>query len=67
MSVAKVTEIISASKVSVEDAVRQGVKRASKTIDAIEAVWVKDIKASVTDGDVAEWRCTLKITFLVKD
>ncbi len=67
MSVAKVTEIISASTVGVEDAVRQGVKRASKTIDGIEAVWVKDIKASVAKGDVTEWRCTLKITFLVKD
>src|SRR3546814_8066983 len=44
MSVAKVTEIIAASTVSVEDAVRQGVKRASKTIDGIQAVWVKDIK-----------------------
>ena len=44
MSVAKVTEIIAASTVSVEDAVRQGVKRASKTINGIQAVWVKDIK-----------------------
>ena len=67
MSVAKVTEIIAASTVSVEDAVRQGVKRASKTIDGIQAVWVKDIKASVAEGDITEWRCTLKLTFVIKD
>ncbi|SNT06596.1 dodecin family protein [Sphingopyxis indica] len=67
MSVAKVTEIIAASTVGIEDAVRQGVQRASKTIDGIEAVWVKDIKARVAKGDIVEWRCTLKITFVVKD
>src|SRR3546814_14112760 len=38
MSVAKVTEIIAASTVSVEDTVRQGVKRSSNTIDGIPAV-----------------------------
>src|SRR3546814_19450907 len=46
MSVAQVTEIIAASTVRVEDAVRQGVKRASKTIDGIQAVWVKIGRAS---------------------
>ncbi len=67
MSVAKVTEIIASSSESVEDAVREGVKRASKTINGIEGVWVKDIKATVSNGEVTEWRCTLKITFVVTD
>jgi flavin-binding protein dodecin len=67
MSVAKVTEVISSSKTSVEDAVRQGVRRAAKTIDGIQGVWVKDTKATVSDGEITEWRCTLKITFLVHD
>ncbi len=67
MSVAKVTEIIASSTKSVEDAVREGVKRASKTISGIEGVWVKDTKATVSNGEITEWRCTLKITFVVKD
>ena len=67
MSVAKVTEIIASSTVSVEDAVREGVKRASKTITGIEGVWVKDTKATVSNGEIKEWRCTLKITFVVND
>lgn len=67
MSVAKVTEIIASSNKSVEDAVREGVKRASKTIKGIEGVWVKDTKATVSNGEVTEWRCTLKITFVVND
>lgn len=67
MSVAKVTEIIASSPTSVEDAVREGVKRASKTIKGIQGVWVKDTKATVSDGEITEWRCTLKITFIVND
>ncbi len=67
MSVAKVTEIISSSPTGIEDAVREGVKRASKTIDDIQSVWVKDTKATVVNGDITEWRCTLKVTFIVKD
>ena len=67
MSVAKVTEIIASSPTSVEDAVREGVKRASKTIKGIQGVWVKDTKATVSDGEITEWRCTLKITFVLND
>ena len=67
MSVAKVTEIIASSPTSVEDAVREGVKRASKTIHGIQGVWVKDTKATVSNGEITEWRCTLKITFVVND
>ncbi len=67
MTVAKVTEIIASSPNSVEDAVREGVKRASKTIKGIQGVWVKDTKATVSDGQITEWRCTLKITFVVND
>ena len=67
MSIAKVTEVISASTVSIEDAVQQGVARAGKTLENVESVWVKDIKASVAEGDITEWRCTLKLTFVIKD
>lgn len=67
MAVAKVTEIIASSSKSVEDAVREGVKRASETINDIQGVWVKDTKATVSNGEITEWRCTLKITFVVND
>ncbi len=67
MSVAKVTEIIASSPKSIEDAVREGVRRASQTITGIQGVWVKDTKATVDNGEITEWRCTLKITFVVND
>ena len=67
MSVAKVTEIISSSTVGIEDAVKQGVARASKTLTGISGVWVSDIKCTVNGDAITEWRCTLKITFVLND
>ena len=67
MSIAKVTEVISSSTVGIEDAVKQGVARASKTLKGISGVWVSDIKCTVNDAAITEWRCTLKITFVLND
>jgi len=67
MSIAKVTEIISSSKIGIEDAVKQGVARASKTLNNIQGVWVSDIKCSVDGEAITDWRCTLKVTFVLND
>lgn len=67
MSVAKVTEIISSSTVGIEDAVKTGVARASKTLNNIQGVWVSDIKCSVDGEKITDWRCTLKVTFVLND
>jgi len=66
MSVAKVIEIIASSNKSFEDAIQQGVSRASETISGVAAAWVKDHSVEVTKGKVTEYRVTLKITFLLK-
>lgn len=67
MSVAKVTEIISSSKDSFEDAVNEGVKRASKTLQGVTSAWVQSQQAVVKDGKVKEYRVNLKVTFILKD
>ena len=66
MSVARITEITSSSKKSFEDAVKQGVKRASETLQGITSAWVADQEAKVKDGEVVEYRVRLKITFILK-
>ena len=40
MSIAKVTEVISSSEESFEHAIKEGVKRASKTLKNVKSVWV---------------------------
>ncbi len=68
MSVARVTEIISSSKESFEDAVNQGIKRANKTLKNVRGAWVEGQKVACNkDGDIREYRVTLKVTFVLDD
>jgi len=67
MSVAKVTEITSSSEKSFDDAVKSGIKRASKTIENITAAWVKDQQVTVKDGKIKEFRVCMKVTFVLKN
>ncbi|MEM9344603.1 MAG: dodecin family protein [Pseudomonadota bacterium] len=67
MSVARVTEIISSSSKSFDDAVEEGVKRASKTLKNVTGAWVQDQKVTVEDGKISEYRVNLKVTFILED
>jgi flavin-binding protein dodecin len=66
MSVAKVTEIICSSQKSFEDAIESGVKRADETLDNIKSAWVRDQQVIIKDGNVTEYRVSLKLTFVLK-
>jgi flavin-binding protein dodecin len=42
MSLARVTEIIASSPKSFDDAIKEGVKRATKTLENVTSIWVRD-------------------------
>ncbi len=65
MAVAKTLEIISSSTESIETAIRDGIAKAAETVQGIQEAWVQGTKAVVRDNKVAEWRVTLRITFIV--
>ncbi len=65
MSVAKVIEITAESSESFEDAVRGGIARAAKTVKRIQSAWVKEQQVKVVGDQVAGFRVTLKVTFLL--
>lgn len=68
MSVARVTEIISGSKKSFDDALKDGVKRANKTLKNVRGAWVQDQQVLIgDDGKIDEYRVTLKVTFVLED
>jgi flavin-binding protein dodecin len=67
MSVARVTEIISSSPTSFEDAIESGIERASKTLRNVQGAWVKEQKIVVEDGKITEYRVDLKVTFILTD
>ena len=66
-TVARVTTITSRSTKSFEDAIREGVGRASKTLRNVSGAWVKEQKAEVTDGTITSWQVTLEVTFVLDD
>ena len=68
MAVARVTEIVSGSPTSFDDALRKGLERATKTLKNVQQAWVKD-QYVVTDdnGTIREYRMNLKITFVLED
>lgn len=66
MSVARVTEITAKGK-SIEDAIENGVERASDTLKNVEHVWVSDIKARVSNGKIEGYFVTMKVTFVLTD
>lgn len=65
MSVAKVIEISATSTKSFEDAVMQGVTRASDTLSSVKGAWIKDQKVVIKDGKIAEYRVNMKVTFVL--
>ena len=67
MAVARVTEISSTSPKSFEDAVQQGIARATKTLRNVRSAWVKEMRVDVKDDQIAEYQVNLMVTFVLDD
>ena len=65
MSVAKVSEISSTSKVSFEDAIQEGLKRAQKTIRNIRSAWIKEQQVRLEKGAIVEYQVNMLVTFVL--
>jgi len=65
MAVAKIIEISAASDKSFEDAIQQGISKASESIQDIRSAWVKEQQVVVKDNKVTEYRVDLKVTFVL--
>jgi hypothetical protein len=67
MTVARVTEISSTSPKGFDDAVNQGIARATKTLRNVTGAWVKDQRVDVRDGRIVEYQVNLLVTFVLDD
>lgn len=65
MSVAKIIEITAESPASFEDAIRQGIDKAGKTVHNIKSAWVKEQQVIVKNSKIVAFRVDLKITFVL--
>ena len=66
MAVLKVIEVLSSSTISWEEATRNAVDEASKTVKNIRSVYVKEQSAMVEGGKVSEYRVNIKLTFEIE-
>ncbi len=67
MSVAKVTELSCTSNDSFEDAVRQGIDRANKTLRGVRSAWVKEQRVNVGRDGTVEFQANILVTFILED
>ncbi|HBR52906.1 MAG TPA: dodecin domain-containing protein [Flavobacteriaceae bacterium] len=65
MAVLKVIEVMANSTESFEDAIRNAVKQAGKSVKNIRSAYVREQSVSVNGDQVAEFRVNVKITFEV--
>lgn len=65
MAIVKVIEVIATSNESFDEAARNAVKEASKTVKNIKSIYIKDMKARVENNDIAEFAVIANISFEV--
>lgn len=66
MSVAKVTELSCTSSESFEEAIRQGIARASKTLRGVKGAWVKELRVGVAGDGSLEFQANILVTFVLE-
>lgn len=64
--VARITEIIAASPISFDDALKVGFERASRTLRGITGMRVVEQRVAVEDNQMAEYRVRLEVIFVLE-
>ncbi|MDQ3554485.1 MAG: dodecin family protein [Chloroflexota bacterium] len=67
MSVARNTEISATSSQSFEDAIKQGLSRATKTLRNVRSAWVKEQEVSLSGDQISEYKVVMVVTFVLDD
>ena len=67
MSIAKISEISATSNQSFDDAIRQGIERANKTLRHVKSVWIKEQHVRVDKGRITEYQVNMAVTFVLDD
>ena len=67
MAVVNVIELLAESEESWEDAVRQAVAEATKTLRGITSVYVDEFQATVENDKVKNFRVNVKVSFVLEE
>jgi hypothetical protein len=66
MAVVKIVELVGSSPVSWEEATKNALAEAAKTIRGIKSIYVKRCNAKVEKNKIVEYRAVVKIAFVVQ-
>ena len=61
------SEISATSTKSFEDAIQQGLARASKTLRHIRSAWIKEQQVRWEEGRISEYQVNMMVTFVIDD
>ena len=64
--VARVSEIIGASPISFEDAIKVGFERASRTLRGITGLRITEQRVSIEDDKIREYRVRMEVIFVLE-
>jgi hypothetical protein len=67
MSIAKISEISATSTKSFEDAIQQGITRATRTLRNVTSAWIKEQHLRVENGRPAEYQVNMMVTFVLDE
>ena len=67
MPIARVTEISATSDRSFEDALNQGIARATKTLRNVKSAWIKEQSVTVEDGRIVRYQVNMLVTFVLDE
>lgn len=67
MSVARNTEISATSPDGFEDAVKQGLARATKTLRNVKGAWIKEQEVTVDNDRITAYKVVMVVTFVLDD
>lgn len=64
--VARISEVIAASPVSFDEAIKVGFERANKTLRGITGLKVLEQRVSVADDKIQEYRVRIEVIFVLE-
>jgi flavin-binding protein dodecin len=63
----RVTEIVGTSPEGVDAAVRNGIRRASRTLRELDWFEITQVRGHIVDGEVAHYQVGLKVGFRLEE
>ncbi len=67
MSVVKIIKVIGQSTESFDDAVKKGVKEATKNLRNVKSFQVDEMSGEISDGNITNYRAAVEIAFVVEN